>query len=361
VIAWSHPQRDLDLPAPLIEHAVAREHIAAGVSTAMLERLQMPDGRTLVAKHVTAELDWMMRATHDAGRAALLWVNGTMARCPTLIDPALVRIEDDGGEGWRLYMQEIRFHPRGIRFAHGDAQRVLEALAALHEEFWDEQVPGLCTLDDLLTLLALKTLQDHDTAFLRLVRAGWTTFAELAPADVADAVFALLDDPSPLVRDLERGGTTLLHSDVHFGNAVLEPDRLVLVDWTLAAQGPPGVDFAWFLDQSFQLFDVSHDELVAEFLRAERGRVTDRDVDVACLSQLLSAGWQCREWIDAPNREQQQANLDWFVARARRALKTDMSRCQTPAVEMPANGRPPGRPRPAGAAHRHVPVSNTGR
>lgn len=238
MIRWSHPKRDLALGAPLREHAVDREPIAAGASTAMLERLTLPGGR-VVAKHVSPELDWMMRATHDTGRAAQLWVDGTMSRCPPQIDPALIRIEDDGAGGWWLYMEDVRFHPRDVRFRRADARRVLDALAALHAEFWNEQVPGLCELGDLLTLLAPKTLVGSDSGFLSFVRGGWERFVELAPSDVADAVLALLDDPSPLVRELVRGGTTLLHSDVHFGNAVLEPDRLVLIDWTLACQAHP--------------------------------------------------------------------------------------------------------------------------
>jgi Phosphotransferase enzyme family len=320
MIRWSHPAGDVDLPAPLIESARHREHIAAGASTAMLERLTLPGGQTLVAKHVTAELDWMMRATNDRGRAALLWVDGTMSRCPAQIDPGLVRIEDDGSDGWRLYMDEVQFHPRGTRFTRADARRLLEALAALHAEFWGERVPELCPLIDLLRLLGPTTLAQYDNEFLEFVRGGWETFREIAPADVGAAVFALLDDPTPLARELERGPTTLLHADAHFGNAVLLPDRLVLVDWTLATQGPPAVDFVWFLDQSFQLLDAAHDELVDDFLQAEAGRVTQRDVDLACLAQLLASGWQCRHWLETEQRDEQQANFDWFVARARRAL-----------------------------------------
>jgi hypothetical protein len=320
VIRWSHPDRDVDLPAPLREHAVAREPIEAGASTAMLERLTLPDGQVIVAKHVTPALDWMMRATHDTGRAAELWVNGTMARCPRAIDPALVRIEDDGSGAWRLYMEEVRFHPPATRFTRADARRVLDALAELHAEFWGEEVPGLASLGDLLTLLAPGRIAHDDTDLLAFVLGGWETFAEIAPPDIRDTVFALLEEPAPLVGALADGGTTMLHSDVHFGNAVLEPERLVLIDWTLAAQGPPAVDFTWFLDQSFQLIAATHDELVEEFLRAERGRVTQRDVDRGCLAQLLSAGCQCRQWVAGAERELHRANFDWFVSRARRAL-----------------------------------------
>jgi hypothetical protein len=316
MIRWSHSERDVDLPAPLREHAVACEPIAAGASTALLERLVLPGGRRLVCKHVTADLDWMMRATHDTGRAAELWVSGAMDRLPKTIDPALVRIED----GWWLYMDEVQFHPAGTRFTRADVRRVLDALAAMHEEFWEEQVPGLCSLHDLLSLAAPRTVAQYEGWFADFVQAGWETFAEVAPRDVADAVLALLDDPTPLVRKLESHGTTLVHSDPHFGNAVLLPDRLVLIDWTLAAQAPPAIDFVWFLDQSSTLIDATVDDVVEDFLLAERGRVTEAMLDHACLAELVVAGWQVRHWVDREDRPVQEASLERFVARARRAI-----------------------------------------
>jgi glycosyltransferase involved in cell wall biosynthesis len=316
VIRWSDPRRDVDLPAPLHEHAVAREPIEAGASTAMLERIVLPNGRRLVVKHVVRELDWMMQATNDTGRAAELWVSGVMDRLPPVIDPALVRIED----GWWLYMEEVQFHPRGTRFSRADVRRILDALAALHGAFWEEQIPGLCTLTELMSLLTPTTLAGFDVQFLDLVQSGWEVFPDVVPADVADAVFALLDDPAPLVRELEKQGSTLVHADPHFGNAVLLPDRLVLIDWTLATQAPPSVDFVWFLDQSHELLDATHDEVVDEYVRAEAGRVRREHLDWACVSQLLSSGWQVRQWLDSDDRPQREENLNWFVSRAQAAL-----------------------------------------
>ena len=118
----------------------------------------LPDGRRLVAKHVTADLDWMMRATNDSGRAAELWVSGEMDRLPSVIDPALVRIED----GWWLYMDEVEFHRRGTRFSAAQVTRVLGALAALHATFWERPPAGLCALGDLLTLLAPERAAEAD-------------------------------------------------------------------------------------------------------------------------------------------------------------------------------------------------------
>ena len=316
MIRWSHPERDVDLPAPLRDHAVSREPLQAGASTAALERLVLPDGRRLVAKHVTPELDWMMRATNDSGRAAELWVSGAMDRLPPAIDPALVRIED----GWYLYMDEVPFHRRGARFSAHDVARVLGALADLHAAYWDAPPAGLCRLGDLLTLLAPDRVVEADPGFAEFVRGGWELFPEQVPDDVADAVLALLADPSPLVAELEGHGMTLLHSDPHFGNAALLPDRLVLIDWSLAAAGPPTVDFAWFLDQSFSFLDAAHDDVVELFVRAENGRVTEGMLDAACLAQLVNTGWQVRHWLDGEESAAHRANLAWFVARARRFL-----------------------------------------
>ena len=316
MIRWSHPERDPDLPAPLRDHAVSREPIAAGASTALLERLVLPGGRRLVSKHINAELDWMMHATNDTGRAAELWVSGAMDRLPAVIDPALVRIED----GWYLYMEEVEFHRRGTRFSAEQITRVLDALADMHAAYWQRPPAGLCRLGDLLTLLAPERVASADRGFAEFVRGGWELFPEQVPSEMADAVLALLDDPSPLVATLERHGLTLLHSDPHFGNAVLLPDRLVLIDWSLAAAGPPAIDFAWFLDQSHAFLDASHDEVVELFLRAEDGRVQDEMLDAACLAQLVNTGWQVRHWLDGPDHAAQRANLDWFVARARRAI-----------------------------------------
>jgi thiamine kinase-like enzyme len=180
-------------------------------------------------------------------------------------------------------------------------------------------VPGLCKLHDLLMLTAPKTVAQYDNEFAAFVQGGWEVFADIVPRELADAVLALLDDPTPLVRELESQGTTLVHSDPHFGNAALMPDRLVLLDWTLAAQAPPAIDFVWFFDQSFKLLDATMEEVVDEFVRAERGRVRAEMLDHACLAELVISGWQVRHWIDRDDRPEREANLNQFVSRAVRA------------------------------------------
>ena len=104
-----------------------------GVSGAKLERLTFEDETSLVLKEISPAWDWMMNATHDTGRAAELWVSGAMDRCPAVIDPAIVRIEQTSG-GWRIYMRDVSDHflGHGAVVERADGERVIDAFAALH-------------------------------------------------------------------------------------------------------------------------------------------------------------------------------------------------------------------------------------
>jgi hypothetical protein len=68
----------------LLAEVVAREPLAAadGRSGSLLERVVLAGGATLVVKHVRDGGDWIMRASHDHGRAAELWTSGVLARVP---------------------------------------------------------------------------------------------------------------------------------------------------------------------------------------------------------------------------------------------------------------------------------------
>ena len=58
-----------------------------GKSGSRIERVTLADGRGFVVKHVSPAWDWIMRATHDAGRIAVLANGGTLRRVPGVITP----------------------------------------------------------------------------------------------------------------------------------------------------------------------------------------------------------------------------------------------------------------------------------
>ena len=68
----------------LLVDVVRREPLAVadGRSGSLLERVVLAGGEALVVKHVRDGGDWIMRASHDHGRAAELWSSGCWPGCP---------------------------------------------------------------------------------------------------------------------------------------------------------------------------------------------------------------------------------------------------------------------------------------
>ena len=330
------------MPIPISAGDLAAEAVertplgAPGASGAVLERIRLADGQVLVRKSFGAATDWMMRATHDPGRAATLWTSGLMDRLPPVIDPAIVRIEHPDtpdGRAWVLYMTDVGNHflRRGTTVTAAECRRLLDALAAMHATYWSpdpagQPSPDLCSLEDLLGLASPRTAAREAGAdpFIDVLRRGWTAFAELVPAEVRDGIRGVLDDPRPLAAALVADGATLTHSDPHYGNIAPAADRFYAVDWGLAAWAAPAVDFAWWLDQSAAFVEPSRDELIAAFREAEGPRHRERTLELALLAELALSGWQSLEIIESRSdevRARRRADLDWWIARARDGLE----------------------------------------
>ena len=83
----------------LLAGVVSRKPLAVadGRSGSLLERVTLAGGETLVVKHVRDGGDWIMRASHDHGRAAELWSSGVLARAPEVIDHAVLGAEQVTG------------------------------------------------------------------------------------------------------------------------------------------------------------------------------------------------------------------------------------------------------------------------
>jgi len=307
-----------------------------GASGATLERIRLADRRTLIRKAFDSSSDWMMRATHDPGRAATLWTSGAMDRLPRVIDPAIVRIErgpSGPAAAWVLYLEDVSAHflRRSTMVDVAECRRVLEALESMHEAFAGE--PGadpisadLCSLEDLLLLASPATVEREagDHPFIDVLRGGWAAFDELAPEDVREAVHRILAEPAGLARALRAEGSTLIHADPHYGNIAPAPDRFYVIDWGLAAWAPAAVDFAWWLDQSSSFLGPSRDELLVAFRLAEGGRYSQPALELALLAELVLAGWQYGTALDSNDperRARRRADFEWWAARARIGLE----------------------------------------
>jgi hypothetical protein len=328
--AGGRPALDPALIAGLGDIAEHTVLASRGWSGNALERVVLADGRVLIAKRIVPGADWIGRASADPGREALLFTSGALERLPPALDHAMVAAARDG-DAWWLLMRDVSDellddHSIVRREAN---RRLLAALNAMWEAFWGERVEFLAAQAVRLQMAApsLGKLERHGVDLLpKQFEVMWEAFAEAVDADVATAVLALVDDPAPLAAALDARGTTLLHGDIRDEQIGLAGRRVVLLDWGLATQGHPVVDYAWHLMHSAWRIDATHDQLWEDF-RAARGERDDPlAVELGTIAGLVMYGWILGHSAvihpDTAERTWARGELEWWVPRARRALET---------------------------------------
>jgi hypothetical protein len=315
----------------LLVDVVRREPLAAtdGRSGSLLERVVLAGGEALVVKHVRAGGDWIMRATHDGGRAAELWSSGVLARVPEVIDHALVGAEQVEG-GWVVVMRDVASGLVGddARLTRDDSRRVLEAAAALHARFWDEPPLTLCSMVDRYRLLSPATARrerDGADEVPKLIGRGWERFAEVVPAEVAEPVLAILERPEAFAAALLAFPSTLIQGDLKLGNLGFLEDRVVMLDWgTQTGWAPPAVEVAWYLAINWSRIDATREQVLDDFRAAEGGRHDEDALRLALLGGLVQLGWDkalhASGHPDPAVRAAEADDLAWWTRRARDAL-----------------------------------------
>jgi hypothetical protein len=107
---------------------------------------------------------------------------------------------------------------------------------------------------------------------------------------------------------------------------------VVLLDWQLAAAGPPAVDLAWFIARNADRCEGGRDEIVAAFrevLAAALGPRFDRNefarqLDLALLGGLVLTGFSiAHDAANAPSQEARERLVDqlaWWILGARAGI-----------------------------------------
>jgi hypothetical protein len=306
----------------VVERSVLDDH--DGRSGARLERVRLDDGTRLVVKYADPGTDLTIALTGGVERERLLWSSGVLDRLPAGVGHAIVDIFDQDGTTVTV-MRDLGDAVPGWKrkLTVRECDRILGALAELHRRFAGTPPDGLCSLETRLTLLSPRVAGSQPGELPRLIVRGWEHFADLVEPSVAEAVFALHDDPSPLTAALRRGGTTMLHADLWPVNLAVLPNEIVLLDWALATEGPPAVDLAIFLSGSAAHVELTREDLITHF-RAHHPRTTPADLDLAFLAGLIDLGWN--KALDATNhpdptiRTRETTDLTWWLHHALPAL-----------------------------------------
>lgn len=304
--------------------------ISRGWSGNVLERLVLSDGRRLVAKRIVPGSNWIDRHTADEGREALLFRSGVLDRVPgQAIDHAIVAAERDG-EAWWVVMKDVSdsLLSDDRRLSRAESLSILAAVNRMWEEFWGETIPHLSSLRDCFGLFSPAIAESERNGLDLLPKqyeVFWEAFTEAVDPDVADGVLSLHQDPAALVSRLDALGTTLVHGDIRDEQIGLAADRLILLDWGLATQGHPVVDFAWSICHNAWRIDATHDALVEDFRRVRGERDDPRANELIGLVGLLMYGWifghSAAYHPDPGEREWAREELAWWVPQARRGLE----------------------------------------
>jgi hypothetical protein len=264
------------------------------------------DGTTYVAKHLRAGGDWLMRSSGDFGlRELALWEHGVFAAMPDEIDHAVVDVARDGDRGVLLMRDATdALFPdcdEPITLEQHDA--LVDRIASLHAAWWEwpDQLGLVTTAHRYVlfrpSLAELEARHASESPLPALIGQGWKQFESRARSSTV--VFALLDDPTPLVRGLQESPATLLHGDVKIANLGLHPDgRMIMIDWAFAGCGPPGADLAWYLSLNRARVPEPKEAVVDRYRRAlerrgiDTGPWWDRQLALALLGGLVQMGWE---------------------------------------------------------------------
>ena len=286
------------------------------------------DGERYVVKHVTYEGDWLAQAIDDLhGAAARAWSSGLMDRLPDCLDHTTVAMSHDPTDtGWSMciVMRDVGEY----LVVDGDQLvpleqhlRFLDHMAELQRTFWGwHDDVGLIGLHDRYSIMTRPRITraaaaSPDAVVPPLILQGWEQLPSRAP-EMAEQLFALHEDVSPLVDALAELPVTFLHGDWKMANLGSRDDSCtVLVDWSFPGSGPPCAEFAHYLALNRRRVPHAKEDAISAYRDALEHRGIDTagwfDTQLAlCLLGIMCAlGWEKALGDDD--------ELRWWEARVR--------------------------------------------
>lgn len=265
-----------------------------------------------LVKHISPELDWIMRDLGDGadGRqpwALTLWREGLLDALPPEIDHLIVGMAYDRRAGH--LRQVMRYEPRAMVPAghdvvpHDQHRRFLDHMAALHAAFWGfRDSYGLTRPRRRYgfahpSFAVAEAAAGHTDAIPRLFPGGWEAVRATDP-EAAEVALAIAADASALARAMAEGPQTLVHGDWKFGNLGSHPDgRTVLLDWGWPGEANGCVDLCWYLAVNCDRLPESKEDSIAAYRASleHRGIATgswwDRQLELALLGAFVQLGW----------------------------------------------------------------------
>jgi streptomycin 6-kinase len=303
--------------------------------------------RRYVLKRISWQRDVVMRATGDrAGRAVTIWQQGLLDRLPPQIVHGVVGCAQDG-DGWAILLEDFRglmLPAHEQRLSEQQDALVLDAMAALHQTFWEEppapETYSLCALRAMYESLfpdALRRERHVDAPpIVAYALEGSELLPDLVEPDVAQLLELLQADISPFIAALDRYPQTLVHGDWHHGNVGIHPGRgpgVILLDWAFVGLGPPALDLAHYLFIGVMRLPSTKEATIERYRRLLAGRLSGRfddawwvpQLELSLLGEFLRLGWNKAQVAvhgeTAAVRERERRELAWWCEQARKATR----------------------------------------
>jgi hypothetical protein len=311
--------------AELLAGATSREplHHTDGKSAVPMDRVVI-DSASYVTKTISAELDWITRATGDYGcRVLACWRDGILDQLPDCLDHTIVAVaHEEQTRTTTLLMRDVGewLVPEGDDVVSLEQhRRFVDHMAQLHATFWGRtDLPLLTPMTArYLALTPLTSQTEHalgnDGGVPAMLPGFWDDLDAAAP-DAARIARALAADPWPLVAALDATPQTFVHADWKMGNLGSHPDgRTILIDWQWPGTGPGCLDLAWYLGVNAARLPESKDAAIDAYREAleSHGVQTadwfDRQMSLALLGGFVQLGW---------NKANDDTELSWWADRA---------------------------------------------
>jgi hypothetical protein len=297
-----------------------------------------------IIKRLRRDKDWVMEATNDDHwRSITVWQQGLLDHLPPEIDHGIVACSVDE-DGYAIMMRNVSqdLLPEDETLAETDNAFVLEALAALHAAFWEDnrlynQRLSLCKPEDFFAhtsvTRARRMAQKNPSFVLDLIIEGRRLIPKFVDTDMAELMYDLVHDPTSLCTALERYPQTLVHSDVRKANLGLERGkrpRLIVLDWARQTRTVPAVDLIYYLISiSWSRFPIPFEKNIDLYRQQLAQRLGERfdeswwqpQLELSLLGTFSTMAcfmaWEAQHSDDASSREHNRANLQWWAEQAR--------------------------------------------
>ena len=256
-----------------------------GWSGASLTRLvRARDQQAFILKRTSWAVDWIARSTRDHALREGFVASMPLPVPEPLVAPYYGAAAD--GTSVAILMPDLSDRLLGWEGLPGSpgtplatVDILLNAVARLHAMPWPMATrtdapfvwPSVPLRERLLLLSprsAHRLAGDGLGAGEIFVR-GWDAFNRLATTAAVELINALDRDPRPLLNALGALPPTTLHGDLKLANvALLEDDRVALIDWQMTALAPVAVELGWALVTNSSLLPIQPDDLLDRYLAA---------------------------------------------------------------------------------------------